>query len=110
MITNGEFDTYNRGYTVNAPSDHVFKKIADFTTEERDYLWPIAEVLAMLDGNAFLTEKAIIESYLPEAHYLFESNGGMTGWSSELSWISHGHSENAKLAYENYLTIRKLTT
>lgn len=64
------------------------RDLASFTEEERARLRPIAETLAMLDGNAFFT--AIFEhddrdypwcdQYLPEAHALYVANGG---WSSE---------------------------
>jgi hypothetical protein len=28
-----------------------------------------------------------VESYLPEAHAIYHSNGGDTGWASECSWV-----------------------
>ncbi len=59
----------------------------NFTEEEKRKLLPIAETLAMLDGNAFFTFDSWCDSYLPEAHAIYESNGGDTGWASECSWV-----------------------
>lgn len=61
----------------------------NFTDEDKQKLLPIAETLAMMDGNAFLTNPGVAESYLPEAHAIYESNGGDTGWASECSWIQN---------------------
>lgn len=62
-----------------------------FTVDEKEMLRPIAETLAMLDGNAFFTmdcqDGEWYEQYLPEAWSLFESNGGVNGWAGEASWI-----------------------
>lgn len=62
-----------------------------FTVDEKEMLRPIAETLAMLDGNAFFTmdcqDGEWYEQYLPEAWSLFESNGGINGWAGEASWI-----------------------
>lgn len=63
----------------------------DFTDEEKRKLRPIAETLAMLDGNAFFTvdvgkDREWYESYLPEAHAVYESNGGDSGWAGEASF------------------------
>lgn len=62
-----------------------------FTDEEKLLLRPIAETLAMLDGNAFFTMDPGFgaewyEQYLVEAWYLWEANGGMSGWAGEASW------------------------
>jgi len=65
----------------------------EFTDEEKAKLRPIAETLAMLDGNAFFgnsTERdgRIIEwyeQYLPEAAALYNGNGGDNGWAGESS-------------------------
>ncbi len=63
----------------------------DFSEEEKKMLRPIAETLALLDGNAFFTieidGKEWYESYLPEAWLVFSRNGGLPGWAGEASWI-----------------------
>lgn len=63
---------------------------ASFTPEEKAKLRPIAETLAMLDGNAFFGMEhgggEHYEGYLPEAHALYEANGGDTGWAGEASF------------------------
>lgn len=79
---------------------HVFKyelhatlplRCNDFTDEEKRYLRPIAETLAMLDGNAFFRMVTIndtewYEQYLPEAWALWKNNGGKNGWSGATGW------------------------
>ena len=62
-----------------------------FSKREKRKLRPIAETLAMLDGNAFFGmggahEGEWYESYLPEAHALYQSNGGDKGWAGEASF------------------------
>lgn len=59
----------------------------EFTDEEKQKLRPIAETLAILDGNAFFgtlltNNKEWYEQYLPEAHYLFEYCGGKNPYAS----------------------------
>lgn len=67
----------------------------EFTDEEKQRFRPIAETLAMLDGNAFFgntvpdkdgIEREWYEQYLPEAYALFQNNGGDNGWASESSF------------------------
>ena len=65
--------------------------IRGFTEDEKEVLRPIAETIAMLDGNAFFTmdtdKGEWYEQYLPEAWSLFQNNGGFNGWASEASWV-----------------------
>lgn len=68
------------------------------TTSSKNYkkiLRPIAETLALLDGNAFFgveTDKngqdIWYEQYLPQAKVLYENNGGRHGWAG---FASFGH-------------------
>lgn len=65
----------------------------EFTDQEKAKLRPIAETLAMLDGNAFFgnsfeRDGKIIEwyeMYLPNAAALYNGNGGDDGWAGESS-------------------------
>lgn len=60
-----------------------------FSEVERRKLLPIAETLALLDGNAFFTVGAENEwafSYLPEADAIYQANGGDNGWAGEASF------------------------
>jgi hypothetical protein len=97
-------------YTINVPVN--VKR--SFTDHEKMVLRPIAETLAMLDGNAFFTEKhdgvEHYEYYLPEAWALFEGNGGMNGWACEASWAKPLKHESPAVeeAYNNYLLIKRL--
>lgn len=64
-----------------------------FTDEEKQYLRPIAETLAMLDGNAFfgmvtVNDTEWYEQYLPEAWALWSNNGGVNGWSGATGWAT----------------------
>lgn len=63
-----------------------WRDVASFSPEEKAKLRPIAETLAMLDGNAFFTEEEWYESYLPEADALYQANGGDDGWAGEASF------------------------
>ena len=59
-----------------------------FTDEDKQKLRPIAETLAMMDGNAFFgIDPDHYESYLTEADAVYRSNGGDDGWASTASWI-----------------------
>lgn len=87
-----------------------------FTDEERQLLRPIAETLAMLDGNAFLTMTTSdgqewYEQYLPEAYALFNSNGGLNGWAGECSWIRDTQHENPSVqaAYAQWRMLKTLS-
>lgn len=77
-------------YHVHKP-EGGWRKLESFTADEKEKLRPIAETLAMLDGNAFFgmehgNETEHYESYLPEAHALYESNGGDGGWAGQASF------------------------
>ena len=85
-----------------------------FTDQEKRWLRPIAETLAMLDGNAFFgvdDTSEQYESYLPEAAAVFFSNGGYTGWPAGASWMKNEIHENdeVKNAYDNWRTIKVLS-
>jgi alpha-L-arabinofuranosidase len=89
----------------------------NFTEQEKNILRPIAEVLCLLDGNAFFGisvdewgEDVWYESYLPEAYVIYKANGGDKGWASELSWIKEANHENesVKDAYQEWQLIKML--
>lgn len=89
-----------------------------WSIEEKEILRPIAETLAMLDGNAFFGttkddsgDDTFYEQYLPEAASLFISNGGLSGWAGEVSWLKDTmhESDAVRDAYINWKTIKKLT-
>jgi hypothetical protein len=59
-----------------------------FDDEDKRKLRPIAETLAMMDGNAFFgISSDHYEGYLTEADAVYRSNGGDDGWASTASWI-----------------------
>jgi hypothetical protein len=64
-------------YTITRPEGGWRRR---YTEEELRKLRPIAETLAMMDGNAFFT---LIEdhyhNYLQEADAIYRNNGGDTG-------------------------------
>lgn len=73
--------------------DGGFRLKDTFTAREKAKLRPIAETLAMLDGNAFFGmtkdeagDDEWFVSYLPEAFALYEANGGDRGWAGEASF------------------------
>lgn len=76
-------------YTITAPKGG-FRDVSTFTDEEKKSLRPVAETLALLDGNAFFGatrnesgDDTFYEQYLPEAAALVAANGG---WSSLTSF------------------------
>ena len=90
----------------------------DFTVEEKVLLRPIAETLAMLDGNAFFSmspdnEPEWYEQYLPEAWELWHSNGGLAGWAGQTSWgrehQMREHNPAVKEVWQQYQTMVRLT-
>ena len=88
-----------------------------WTDEEKQRLRPIAETIALLDGNAFFPHNLAdgrewYEQYLPEAATVFDDNGGLDGWAGEISWIKDIHHENesVKEAYDSWQVIKKLST
>jgi hypothetical protein len=87
-----------------------------FTDQEKKQLRPIAEILAMLDGNAFLSMRLgggqeWYEQYLGEAYALFISNGGLHGWAGDVSWIKESQHENDSVreAYQNWQMLKALS-
>lgn len=70
-------------YTVTIPEGGWRRS---FDMEYAGKLQPIAETLAMLDGNAF---RYSWQNYLPEADALYRNNGGDNGWAGICSWIEH---------------------
>lgn len=89
-----------------------------FTDDEKAQLRPIAETLAMLDGNAFFGTVMIngnewYEQYLPEAWSLWTNNGGETGWPAGTGWMAEAQLRNETPAlasvWEQYQTMLKLT-
>ena len=90
----------------------------EFTNEEKTQLRPIAETLALLDGNAFFGASLgdgveWYEQYLPEAWSLWKNNGGETGWPWGVSWMVEAKLRNETPAlasvWEQYQTMLKLT-
>jgi len=81
------------GYRIYIP-DKGMRPKSSFSEREKKVLRPIAEVLAMLDGNAFFGgrvdddgDDTWYEQYLPEAYVVYSNNGGHRGWASEASFI-----------------------
>lgn len=78
-----------RPYRIEKPGND-WKSAGDMSVEEKSKLRPIAETLAMLDGNAFFGMDTghgeIWEQYLGEAHALYQANGGDSGWAGEASF------------------------
>jgi hypothetical protein len=72
-------------YTITVPAGGWRRSFdADYAEKMR----PIAETLAMLDGNAFTDSW---QNYLPEADAVYRNNGGDDGWASQCGWIKQCH-------------------
>jgi hypothetical protein len=94
-------------------SDKILRH--DFSADEKALLRPVAETLAMLDGNAFLSAQHIngqewYEQYLPEAWIVWQSNGGKDGWAGTASFARLLQHENSAVeeAYNNWQTLKRL--
>lgn len=106
-------NAHSFSYELDVPEEYFARNFSD---QEKAMLQPIAETLAMFDGNASFawrigaSDKEIWEMYLPHAYSLFVSNGGLEGWAGQASWISGIHHPNASVreAYETYLTLKNL--
>lgn len=85
-------------YHVEKP-EGGWRQRGTFSDAEKKKLRPIAETLAMLDGNAFFGMNSAdgeehFEGYLAEAHALYESNGGDGGWAGAASFAKSAISES----------------
>ena len=107
--TDDEPEFHTVRYELHLPKDMR----TEFTEEENRKLRPIAEVLALLDGNAFFTMTLgngmeWYEQYLPEACCIYEQTGG---WCDEVSWIKDLQHENdaVREAYESYRMLKALS-
>lgn len=111
ISTNGLIQTLSRSaklkFDLKSYLENCFGKPrkSKFTKKEKLMLRPIAEVLCLLDGNAFFGisiddngEDTWYEQYLPEAYVIWKSNGGMKGWASQVSWIRETNHENETVA------------
>lgn len=103
-----------RTYTLLLREDAKY----EFTDEEKFQLRPIAETLAMLDGNAFFgamidNGREWYEQYLPDAWSLWMNNGGDTGWPAGTAWMAETQlrKDTPALAsvWEQYQLMLKLT-
>ena len=73
--------TAQRGYAIDEPEDG-WRKADSFSANEKAKLRPIAETIAMQGSSS----AEWYEQYLPEAHALYEANGGDDGWAGEASF------------------------
>jgi hypothetical protein len=83
-------DHLHLAYSIVRP-DAGYREPASFSDTEKRKLRPIAETLAMLDGNAFFGHlsgngQEWYEMYLGEADALYQANGGDQGWAGEASF------------------------
>lgn len=79
-------------YSIAEP-EGGFRAHGSFAPGEKAKLRPIAETLAMLDGNAFFGMSAgdhedWSDQYLPEAAALYDANGGDGGWAGKASFAA----------------------
>ena len=93
-------------------------KKKQFTAREKAMLRPIAEVLALLDSNAFFgislddnSDDTWYEQYLPEAYRIFNANGGEAGWAGQTSWMKDQSHENDTVqdAYSKWRLLKILS-
>lgn len=93
-------------------------KRSSFSPKEKEMLRPIAETIAMLDGNAFFNmlmddnnDDTWYENYLQEAWRIWKYNGGKDGWAGQASWVKQLEHENESVeeAYINWRLLKTLS-
>jgi hypothetical protein len=89
-----------------------------FTAEEKRILRPIAEVIAIMDGNAFFGlqkddngNDTWYEQYLVEAWMIASHKNKINGWVCETSWVKDMTHENPSVeeAYNNWQLLKILS-
>lgn len=89
-----------------------------FTHEQKTMLRPLAETIAILDGNAFFGldtdedgEDRWYEQYLPEAWLVYKANGATNGWITQTSWMRNLEHENDTVrdAYAQWQLLKRLS-
>jgi hypothetical protein len=113
-------DTPLKPYPLNT-TYHIFRPESGWPTldqipdDMKHMLRPMAETLAMLEGNAFFGHddphgNPWWYSYLPEAWVVFQNNGGITGWAGEAQFVKDAHHENAEVAeaYESWRLLKRM--
>mgnify|MGYP003347702996 FL=1 len=117
MKMQDDYSNPTEGTTVRRYEIYIYAEDMkrEFTQEEKDILRPIAEVIAVLDGNAFFRvnigdSTEWYEQYLPEAWAIFNNSGGFDGAIMDASWVREQRPTNpaVKASYEAYQTMRKL--
>lgn len=79
-----------KAYDITEPPDG-WRPPASFSPDEKAKLRPIAETLAMLEGNALFDlqlhdGQKLYEMYLPDADALYRANGGDDGYAGQASF------------------------
>jgi len=95
---------HEHSYTVSR-LDGGWRRV--FPPDYVEILKPIAETLAMLDGNAFFgPDWESWVNYLPEADAVYRTNGK----PNDLSWLEHYHHDDPTLqdAWNKYKTLLAL--
>ena len=89
-----------------------------FTAEQKTMLRPLAETIAILDGNAFFGldvddngEDRWYEQYLSEAWLVYKANAGDKGWITQTSWMRNLEHENDTVrdAYAQWQLLKRLS-
>ena len=105
--------SFGEYFSKNFPKPRKYK----FTLKQKQLLKPIAEVIALMDGNAFFGissddngEDIWYEQYLPEAYVIYKQNGGDKGWASQVSWVLDAKHENESVrdAYQHWQLLKIL--
>ena len=110
---------FNLSEFINSNFPKTTKK--KFSKQLKEQLRPIAEVLAIMDGNAFFGiskdesgDDNWYEQYLPDAYRIYKANGPDGGWIQETSWMKqlkeeqHHENDAVRNAYYNWKLIKAL--
>ena len=89
-----------------------------FTAHEKRILRPIAETIAIMDGNAFFGiqkddngKDTLYEQFLVEAWMVASYQNKINGWVNETSWVKDMVHENPSVeeAYNNWQLLKILS-
>jgi len=100
-------------YTIQKP-DTGWPTLDQIPDHIKHMLRPMAETLAMLDGNAFFGldtgGNPWWQQYVSEAWVVFQENGGLDGWAGEAQFVKDVLHENADVAqaYESWKLLKRM--
>jgi hypothetical protein len=112
LLNSAQPETVN--YNIDCP-ESGWPTLDEIPDRIKHMLRPMAETLAMLDGNAFFGMVGAHgnpwwQQYVPQAWVVFQGNGGLQGWAGEAQFVKDTQHENASVAeaYESWRLLKRM--